>query len=176
MAENTFIEEANENKSLPEMLQPKEEDIQELESEILEQNPGLSNIPEPQRKEIISRVLKISSSHHIGPIPSPDSLEKYNNIIPNGADRIMIQSEKQGDHRRKIETIAIIGQTAQSFIGQLFGLLIGIYAVYCSYKCIMNGHEISGAVFGATGITGLVSVFVLGKRRQKQSLKNKDEK
>lgn len=35
-----------------------------------------------------------------GPIPHPDLLAQYDQIIPNGADRILLMAEAQSRHRR----------------------------------------------------------------------------
>ena len=66
-----------------------------------------------------------------GPLPSPADLEKFNQIIPNGADRIVAMTEKEQDHRIEYEKIGLsatisesrraLGETARyhGFVGQL---------------------------------------------------------
>jgi uncharacterized membrane protein len=38
-----------------------------------------------------------------GPLPPPEILTKYNEAIPNGAERIMAMAERQAAHRQNIE-------------------------------------------------------------------------
>ena len=54
-----------------------------------ENNPQARNTP-PNVKTAITRT-EIS----IGPIPPPQILQQYNNIIPNAAERILRMTEKQ---------------------------------------------------------------------------------
>lgn len=42
-----------------------------------------------------------------GPLPSPDSLARYNNVLPDAAERIMSMAEKEMEHRHKKEMLAI---------------------------------------------------------------------
>lgn len=85
----------------------------------------------------------------------------------------MAMAEKQQDHRMSLETIAITEQLTQSKRGQTFGLLIGLTAIVGGIVCILLGHEWSGAFLGGGGLTGLVSVFVIGKKKQAKSLDDK---
>jgi uncharacterized membrane protein len=54
---------------------------------------------------------------HSGYLPDPLSLSAYDELIPNGADRIMKMAEKQQEHRMKIESTAIGRQPFQRFMG-----------------------------------------------------------
>lgn len=38
-----------------------------------------------------------------GPLPPPELLQRYNTVIANAADRILIMAEKQEQHRHEIE-------------------------------------------------------------------------
>lgn len=53
------------------------------------------------------RVLKVQQemeTHYEGPIPSPPTLAAFNEIIPNGADRIMRMAENDQAHKALICT------------------------------------------------------------------------
>ena len=39
---------------------------------------------------VISHVIE----HHSGPLPSPETLRQYNDIVPDGAERIMAMAER----------------------------------------------------------------------------------
>lgn len=108
-----------------------------------------------------------------GPLPPPDDLEKYEKISPGFADRIVQMAEKEADHRRNVDMInlgldkeLLAAHSRTTFIGQLFGLGIGVLALLTCAYLIINGHEVSGALIGTTGITGLVAVFVIGRRKK----------
>ncbi len=125
-------------------------------------------IPEEQARKIIQTVIMTFERSHSGPLPSPDSLRKYSEIIPNGADRIMKMAEKQLDHRMEMEKKVLRSQLIQSNVGQFLAFAIGISALLVSGYCILHGHEISGSVIGAGGLIGLVTAFIQGRRNQEK--------
>lgn len=65
---------------------------------------------------------------------------------------------------------AVTEQLKQSGRGQTFGFIIGIIAIAGGVACILQGYEWAGGFIGGGGITGLVSVFVYGKRKQEKNL------
>lgn len=133
--------------------------------------PILENLPESTVKELLI-ALSIKKSW-TGPLPPPDSLQDYNSVIANGAERIFQRSEKQSDHRMELEKLAISTELRQSGRGQHYGLIIAlaffIGAVFLAY----TGHDTTGLVLGTVDILGLVSIFVYGKNEQKQNLDEK---
>lgn len=152
--------------------------IKQIEQQLIQVNPKIfKGIPAEQKRSIVHAFMqveqKIELTHHSGPLPDPQTLEKYNAIIPNGAERIMAMAEKQQEHRMGLEKSTISEQLSQSKRGQIFGLIIGLAAITASAICIILGHEWPGALLGAGGLTGLVSVFVYGKNQQRKSLASK---
>lgn len=105
---------------------------------------------------------------HSGPLPDPYTLGAYNEMIPDGADRIMKMAEKQQSHRMGIEKKAIGRQSAQSLIGQIFGFLIGLAGIGCGTFLAYKGHSTVGSIIAGGTVVSLVSVFVLGKRRSRR--------
>jgi uncharacterized membrane protein len=152
--------------------------IKRLEEELSSTNPKVFQGIDNKKKNEILRTITSTSlqvSHHRGPLPPADELEKYNNAIPDGANRIMLMAEAQQAHRMKLESDTIGEQMRQSGRGQNFGFIIGIIALLVGGAVAMYGHEITGSVIGGGGITGLVSVFVYGKRAQRKSMENKNQ-
>lgn len=145
----------------------KTEELKELEKKIFS-NPQLQNIPQKQRLEITRNTLQVISysKSHSGPLPDVETLQGYNEIIPNGGERLMLQVEKQGDHRRKLEGRVINWNNFQSLLGQLFGLIIAAGFLYACYELAMNGHDTVAGILGGTTIVSLVGIFVYGKNKQ----------
>ncbi len=58
-------------------------------------------------------------------------------------------------------------------LGQIFGLTIGVVAILAgSATVVLNSSiagEVAGGFIGSSGVIGLVSVFVLGRREQKSA-------
>ena len=134
----------------------------------------LNQIPDADKGRVIAAMCTTLKIHQ-GPLPDPETLRSYDEIIPNGADRVMTMTENQSNHRISIEDKVITGQLKESKLGQIFGVIIGLTAIICGTICILFDHQISGTIIGGVGLTGLVSVFVIGKTMQKRDLKNKQE-
>ena len=150
-------------------------ELSRIEKKLIQISPNIFDGLKQDKKTEILRSFSVSiHQFRSGPLPDPEEIAKYNQEIPNGAERIMAMAEKQQDHRIDIEKIAITEQLTQSRRGQTFGLIIGLTAIIGGVICIMFGHEWSGGFIGGGGITGLVSVFVIGKRRQSRNLEEKN--
>jgi uncharacterized membrane protein len=126
-------------------------------------------LPDNQNKQEKQLILS-SVSAYSGILPHPDLLEKFDKIIPSGADRIMKMAEKQSAHRIALETVFVVWDILASFIGQVCGLIIGLAGIYFGYKTIISGHPVVGTILSGGTLTGLVSVFVLGKSWQAKNL------
>lgn len=113
---------------------------------------------------------QIRVSQHQGPLPAPEQLEAYNQLIPNGAERIMAMAEKQLQHRIEIEKIVVSSQQIQSSRGQIFGLAIGVLGIISGTVLAMFGHEVVGSIIAGSTVVTLVSVFVIGRRGQQRQL------
>lgn len=136
----------------------------------------LKGLPTKQREVILSHISQRTEiSHYQGIIPPPDHIELYNKIIPNGADRIMQMAERQQAHRIEIEFTVVKSQQKQSERGQLFGLILGITGLLIAACLALNGHETTGSIIGGSTVISLVSVFVIGKTKQRNDLKTKKE-
>lgn len=108
-----------------------------------------------------------------GPLPDPEDLAKYNQIIPEGADRIMKMAENQSAHRIEIEKVVISSQQVQSQRGQHFGLAIAIVGIGASVFLAMNGHDVVAGVLGGTTVVSLAIAFIEGKKAQQRDLQQK---
>ncbi|MEM6273458.1 MAG: DUF2335 domain-containing protein, partial [Bacteroidota bacterium] len=76
-------------------------------------------------------------------------------------------------HRQELEKIVIPAEVNQGRNGQIFGFIIGMFTIACGFVCILMDHEFAGGFLGTAGLTGLVSTFVLGRRRQDKDLAEK---
>lgn len=144
-----------------------------IEKDILESNPHIFEGITPKEKERIISIVAMSAKSHRGPLPDSQTLKEYNEIIPNGADRIMTVFEKQSSHRMEVEKQVIGGQVKQSQLGQIFALIIGLFTISCATYCIVSGFEWSGALLGGGGLTSLVIAFIRGKNYQQKNLADK---
>ena len=106
-----------------------------------------------------------------GPIPPPAALEAYEKVHPGLANRIMQMAEKEADHSHKMDERSLSSQVWShridqllQFVGQLFGLLLGLCAIGAGLYAAMNGHPVAGTFFGVGGVATLAGIFVYGSR------------
>jgi len=137
-----------------------------------ELGPLLADMPEAQRKAVTAILLGISIKRHSfkSPMPPPDFLKGYNEIIPNGAERILAMSENQSEHRMQLEKTVIGSELSQSEKGQNYGLIIALSFLVGSVFLIYTGHDTAGGILGSFDLVALVSIFIYGKNGQKKSL------
>ena len=111
-----------------------------------------------------------------GPIPPPELLQQYNEIIPDGADRIVKMAEAQSGHRIELESVVIKGDNKRANWGLATGFTIGVLIIVLSFILILKGHDVAGTVLGSIDLVSLVSVFVYGRSRRAKELERRDSK
>lgn len=128
----------------------------------------------PQQND--AYIERIEASFHTGPIPPPGTLEQYNRILPNAADRIISMAEREQEHRHKMQEKLVNAQVNDAKqerderrLGQIFGLSIGVVSIVSGSITAILASPLAGGFIGSAGVVGLVSVFVLGRREQKNS-------
>jgi uncharacterized membrane protein len=115
------------------------------------------------------------SMTHSGPLPPPSYLAQYNEIIPQGADRLMKQVENQSAHRIAIEKGVVEGQGKRESNGQWFGFIIALVGLACGTYVIISGHAVAGCTICGSPLLGIVSVFVYSRQQGASERKQKQE-
>ena len=130
----------------------------------------INEMPAPQQQAVKAILLGVSVKNHTyrSPIPPPDILKGYNDVIPNGAERILAMTEKQAEHRMMMENTVIAREQHQSEKGQNYGLIIALSFLVGSVFLIYTGHDTAGGILGTVDLVALVSAFIYGKRGQRQ--------
>ncbi len=135
----------------------------------------LKDLPESKRGQIVKAFAQISltrESSFSGPLPPPELLTKYDDIVDNGAERIFKMTEKQSSHRIQLEDHAIKEELKQSRRGQNFGFALGLVGLILATILALLGHETIAGIFGTTTIVGLVTVFVIGRKSQDKQIED----
>lgn len=139
-----------------------------------ELKPILKKLGEKEQKTIVSAMIALTVKRSwTGPIPPPNILLGYNEVVPDGAERILRMAEKQSDHRMEIEKTVINRELNQSGRGQNYAVFIVVVVLLASFTLIYLGHDVAGGVLGGIDLVALASVFVIGKYGQKRDLAKK---
>ncbi|MCK5841950.1 MAG: DUF2335 domain-containing protein [Candidatus Sabulitectum sp.] len=122
-------------------------------------------LSEPERRERAIAVIE-RQMLHIGPLPDPDTLERYNNIIPNGAERIMCMAEEQSSHRRSIESTVIDSREDQNKRGQTFAFILALFFGLVGLTLALQGYTKAAIAAFGLPITTIVVAFIRGRGKQ----------
>ena len=93
-------------------------------------------------KKSASGVVVAKSEFYAGPIPDPETLARYEEILPGAAERILKMAEYQSAHRRKIEDEVIKSSIENSKRGQIFGVIIALTAIILGFVLILLDKEV----------------------------------
>ena len=110
-----------------------------------------------------------------GPIPPPDLLERYNKVIPNGADRILAMAEQQQLHRQFMEKSVVEGDVRRSDRGLILGFIITVMFGAGGIYLVATGHDLNGLAVIFVPLAGLVGTFIYSQnsRRRERIEKSK---
>lgn len=122
------------------------------------------NKPAKSNKQIINHAQAVSYS---GPLPAPIDLQRYNEIVPGAAERLIKKFEEQTEHRIEIEKQVIKSDIERSRKGQAYGLIVSLFGLGVSLVLGIFGNPWASGIIGTTTLTGLASVFIYGSRTRK---------
>jgi uncharacterized membrane protein len=109
-------------------------------------------------------ISHVELQSHSGPLPAPEQLQKYEEVYPGTAERIIVMAEKQSDHRRALERKMVRSASRDSLCGIVSAFVLCALSLVFSFFLIRSGYQVSGTIIGGVGITSLVTVFVYGTR------------
>jgi uncharacterized membrane protein len=110
-----------------------------------------------------------------GPLPPPEVLERYEEVYPGTAERILQQFERETQHRHAIEQKLVDGQLEvqraeiPAFrLGPVFAFIIAVVgllaAAYCVNTAPSAGHAWAGAGIAGISLATLAGVFIYGRK------------
>ena len=109
-----------------------------------------------------------------GPLPPPEWLRQYEQVLPGVADRMMalVESEvsKQHDesaHRRLMQERAVAAGISMAKRGQAVAALLGLSFLVAAVVLALAGNPLLGGVIGIADLVGIVVSFALGLARQR---------
>jgi uncharacterized membrane protein len=110
-----------------------------------------------------------------GPLPHPNLLRQYNDIVPRFAQEVTKAMIEQSQHRREIEKLVIVSKIEQAKRGQYIAAFVTALLVGLSAYMVKMGHLTEAAVVVGINLTALIGVFITNKESQRKELKEKAE-
>lgn len=133
-------------------------------------------LSQPSQHAFAQEVIGIIEQKYSGPLPPPSILEKYDQVISNGAERIMVMAEEQSKHRRELEKKALDTDSRNSLLGVIFAFILGLTTIIVGGIAVLKGYSWPGTIIGSAGLVGLVSAFIYGTRERRKERENKAKK
>ena len=110
-----------------------------------------------------------------GPLPPPEALERYNQILPGVAERIVVMAESQHAHRLGLEKHVIHSNVAAQKLGTVLGFIVAMTVVIGGTWLVHEGKSGQGLAAILASLVSLVGVFVYSKREQQKDLAQKTQ-
>lgn len=118
--------------------------------------------------------IEIVSTRWAGPIPPPDELRQYDDLIPGAAERIMrmweaqasqrIQAEnrriEQDDRRIEIEGKRVEVESKRGYLGLAFGFAISLLLIAIGAYVVVWGNPWVGVAIIGVDIAAIAGIFV----------------
>jgi len=141
----------------------------------LRKNPSGITMPEgqpaPANRHIITEQFAFQ-----GPIPHPSILAGYEQVLPGAADRIISLAESETKHRHEMEKKILDAEIAgnrsevrEVLMGQVFAFIIALSTIGSGAYTAVNGAQFAGSIIGTAGVSGLVYVFIMGRKNPKNN-------
>ena len=112
----------------------------------------------------IDQGSRVVTANWSGPLPPPAALEQFNQIIPNGAERIMAMVEHEQAHRIAMEQKALHADVWDALGGKLLGALMTLVAVAGAvYTADSGAHWIVSVAIVGVPIMALIGKFLKSK-------------
>jgi uncharacterized membrane protein len=102
-------------------------------------------------------------------------LARFNEIIPNGADRIVAMAEAQQRHRHDLEATIVKGNAAAQSRAQWFAFLLAVLAIGGGIALVAFNKDTAGLTAIIVALATLGSVFFYGKVEQSRERARKRE-
>ena len=111
-----------------------------------------------QQEALVQQIVAQSFS---GPLPAPEMLQGYEDVVPGAAARILTLAEEEALHRRGLDRSFVRYRTASLMAATLIALAALLGGIYLA----ATGHSTGGLAVIITEITALVVVYLVNQFR-----------
>lgn len=127
------------------------------------------NTPASSHDKNLNKVEESLSETHLyhGPIPAPHTLEKFNKIIPDGADRIMKLAENEQHHKIKVHSnilemrkSCIRNEHIEVLVGQICAFILCASALIGGIVLVLNGFTAAGFALSGVSLAGVLKTII----------------
>lgn len=130
---------------------------------------ALEQLPPERRQAIVHQIVE-SQVTHSGPLPAPQQLHQYEQVLPGLAERIVRLTEVEQAHRHEIVGSALKRDARIKERGQLLAMLAMIIVLaFCAFLVVAGSPRVAGAV-AISLVAAVVGIFVTGRQADAKAL------
>ena len=114
-----------------------------------------------------SSYSEFEATAYKGPVPAPEDLGLYENLLPGSADRLISMAEREATHRHQVEMklvdAAVSDKTReQDYLnrGQVFAFILALGAIGAGVYLASTGIPEWGTMLGLSGVAVLIWPFI----------------
>ena len=97
---------------------------------------------------------------HSGPLPEAAELQRYDDVVPGAAHRIITMAEKEQQFRHAGVRREQLVESILTLVGQVFAVVVALAFGWWSYRLISSGHQVAGTLIGVIDLVALVGLFL----------------
>jgi len=109
------------------------------------------------------------------PILPAEQIKTLHSLDPKYVDWILLQTEKEAEHRRKQESRINKFVFAERVGGLLCAAAIALSGLVIGGYAIISGHDVAGTTICSGFLVALVGLFLRGKRMSRKQDEQPDE-
>lgn len=129
----------------------------------------IKSLPKEKQEVLVAEIMRIQSLS--GPIPPPEIMQGYENILKGSADRILSMAENQATHRMEIEKSVVKRSLNQKTFGLIMGSVIALVILGITVYFAVLGLVWLAGVLATTTFVAALTILILGRTPS-----NKDDK
>ena len=125
-------------------------------------NSKISGIVQEKVQEQVPKVVKkeIEATFRSGPLPIPEELAAYNEIIPGAAERILQMAEDEQNFRHDISKDTNTSTFSAIKRGQIFALIISIVCVSGTVLLGYFDQPWPATVLGGASLVSITKILI----------------
>jgi len=142
------------------------------------------NVPAPKEQALVDRVSQevtiafeqTTSAIFQGPMPPPEILQGYEDVVPGLARQIAKMAIDEQQHRHQWERRALWNDIFAQSGGLWLGWLLAAGCACGSFYLAYNGNNIGAGILLSVVVVSLVRTFAGANRKQSSDIPNGSEK
>ena len=141
------------------------------ENQAIAENQPAARRDDPALELGQSLELVATSTSWEGPLPPPAVLQQYEDVLPGSAKDIFQRSEKQSDHRMRMESAVILGDARRSDVGLVFAFILALTIIILAFYVMIWVNPWAGVTALSVDIAVIAGIFVYGtnsRRRERE--------